>query len=189
MADQLTGVQKGDGWSREENTRTSRRHLTAGASGVLNEGTVVLALAGHDGVHCRGPSYADRPARLISWFGLDGSSISLTGARRLRLAVDRLVCGSRFREATRDPTGVVPVLTGRGAGFVTSPAPAAHGTAAPPTRAGRPARVPARRAIANAEFGPAVARPNQSLQGTGALARRRRQVKPAVGAPVSELRR
>jgi hypothetical protein len=53
----------------------------------------------------------------------------------------------------------------------------------------RPARVPARRTVANAEFSAPAARPNESLQQTGAPARLRRQATPGTGAPAAELRR
>jgi hypothetical protein len=104
--------------------------------------------------------------------------VSLTGARRIRLAVDRLACGSRLREAARDPQGAAPALARRGRQVSrTNPTSAAAQAGQRPPRAERaarrPARVPARRTVANAEFSALATPPNQSLQATGAPARLR----------------
>ena len=102
--------------------------------------------------------------------------MSLKGARRFVSRLTALLAAADSERCPAPPEGAALTLTGRGRlgqSFPSAPDAAQAGPWLPRTKwaTRRPARVPACRRVANPEFSIPAARPNQSLQRTGAPAR------------------
>ena len=118
--------------------------------------------------------------------------MSLTAAWRARLAVGRLACGSRFREVSGAPEGVVFTLTGRRPGPALPARPSAQGHVAPPVqgrdRAGAAPEGPRPTQERQRDHARGSAKPNQSLDRTGrAKVGRRVRSYPTPRAPAGQL--